>query len=255
MSLEGILADFSIVEILQLLQIGKKTGVLKFKEGEFEGVIAFDEGLVYYAESSGEKGTIADRLIRERKISSKSIRQAQGLLKIKKDEEKSLADVLIENKFVDARDLELSVKNVIIDAIFDIGLHKEAQFVFFQNEKHEDELAFLRLTSEEIGGELVRREKTWEAIKKKVPDLESVYVLSPEAADEASEIRLRPLEWKVICLLDGESTLQEICKRLEISPFKAGKIVYGLLAAGLIKPHSVDGYVADEYFVETGSEG
>lgn len=255
MSLEGVLADFSIVEILQLIQIGKKTGILKFKEGEFEGTIAFEEGLVYFAESSGEKGTIADRLIRERKISSRSLRQAQGLLKIKKDEEKSLTDVLIENKFVEAKDLELSVKNVIVDAIFDIGLHKDAQFVFFQNEKHEDELAFVRLDSGEIEGELVRREKTWQAIKKKVPDFDSIYVLSPEAANEASEIRLRPLEWKVICLLNGDYTLEEVCKNLQISPFKVGKIVYGLLAAGLIKPHSVDEYVAGEYFVETGSEG
>lgn len=55
MSLEGVLADFSIVEILQLIQIGKKTGILKFKEGEFEGTIAFEEGLVYFAESSRKR--------------------------------------------------------------------------------------------------------------------------------------------------------------------------------------------------------
>lgn len=249
MSLEGSLTDFSISEVIQLFFIGKKTGVVKFKAGDFHGLIAFENGLVYYSESSNEKGSISERLVKERKISSRSLRQAQGLLKITKGE-KSLFDILVENNFIEKSELEVGIKNVILDAIFDIGLHEDAQFVFLQEEKKQDEFAIVRMSEEEIKNELIRRQKTWEAIQKKISITDSVFVLSSEAADKASEIRLKPLEWKIICLINGENTLMDICRVLEISPYKAGKTAYGLLAAGLIQPLKVNEYVAKEYFSE-----
>ncbi|MCX7832179.1 MAG: DUF4388 domain-containing protein [Actinobacteria bacterium] len=249
MSIEGSLTDFSISEVIQLFSIGKKTGLVKFKAGDFSGLIAFESGLVYYSESSNEKGSISERLVKERKISSRSLRQAQGLLKITKGE-KSLLDILVENHFIEKSELEISIKNIIIDAIFDIGLNDNAQFVFSQEEKKQDEFAVVRISQEEIENELIRRQKTWEAIQKKITDTNSVFVLSPEAADRASEIRLKPLEWKILCLLNGENTLKDIYRILEISPYKAGKTAYGLLAAGLIQPLRVSDYVAEEYFSE-----
>lgn len=255
MSLEGVLADFSIQEIVQLFSISKKTGVVKFRENQFFGEVAFENGLVYFAQSSSESGSIAERLVRERKLSAKSLRQAQGLLKIKKDENKTLFDILIENNFIDKKDLELGIKNAIMDAIFEIGQHTESQFVFFQDEKIEDELAIAKLDYDEIESELMRRQKTWEAILKKIPDFSAVYTLSPEAAERASEIRLKPLEWKVLCYMNGENTLNQICELLGISAFKAGKTVYGLLAAGLIQPLEVSDYIAEEYFAESSGEG
>lgn len=255
MSLEGVLTDFSITEVVQLFSIGKKTGVVKFKLGDFSGLIAFENGLVYFASSSSESGSIAERLVRERKISLKALRQAQGFLKISKEENKNLASVLVESGLVDKKELELSIKSVIVDAIFDIGMHKEAQFVFFQDETVSDELAVLRLTSSEIEEELKRREKTWETIQKKISDLNEVYVLSAEAADKASEIRLKPLEWKILCCLNGEATVQDVCRELKISVYKAGKTLYGLLLAGLIQPLKVSDYVAEEYFYESKEGG
>ena len=76
--------------------------------------------------------------------------------------------------------------------------------------------------------------------------------MTPEAADNAAEIRLRPLEWKVLCLLSENTTAKEIAKRLGISEFKVGKTLYGLLSAGLIRQADVEGYVAEEYFEEEG---
>jgi hypothetical protein len=249
MSLEGALKDFSIREVLQLFAIGKKTGLVKFKHNDFYGLIAFRLGEVYYAESTSESGSISERLVKEKKISAKALRQAQGLLKINK-ENKTLIEILTSGNFIDKSSLELAIKNIIIDAIFDIGLHTEAQFVFSQNEEHKDEFAVVSLEYDEIVKELVRREKTWEAIKKKIPDFEQVYQLAPDAADRAAEIRLKPIEWRIICLLNGENNLVDIARELGLSYYKLGKTIYGLLSAGLIKEGVERSYVTEEYFAD-----
>jgi len=253
MSLEGALKDFSIQEVIQLFAIGKKTGVVKFKQNDFQGLIAFRSGQVYYAESTAESGSLAERLVKEKKISAKALRQAQGLLKINK-EGKSLVNILTSNNFIDRTSLELAVKNAVVDAIFDIGLHDEAQFVFSQNEEVEDEFAIVSLEYEELAKELIRREKTWEAIRKKVPDFEKVYQLASEAADRAAEIRLKPIEWKIICLLNGENSLFDVARELGLSSYKLGKTIYGLLSAGLIKEAGGESYVAEEYFSDVFGE-
>lgn len=252
MTLEGSLADFTIAEVIQLLSIGKKTGLLLFKSAEFEGQIAFKNGQVYFASSSSESGTLAERLIRERKISSKHYRQALGLKKITRDTEKSktIVDILIEEKYISEKELETAVKSLVIDAIFDVSLHRECQFYFDSGKEIQDEFARYLMDAEEIAAELVRREKTWEAIRKKIDSLDVIYVMEPEAADRAAEIRLRPVEWKVLCMLSGEVTAAEIGRKLKMSEYKLGKILYGLLTAGLIKVQSEESYVANEYFSE-----
>lgn len=252
MSLEGNLVDFSIQEVIQLFTIGKKTGVIKFKHGNFEGRIALVDGLVYFAESSFESGSLSERLVRERKITEKAIRQAQGLKKINKDKNSSIVKILISGNYIDEQSLKLAIKNLLVDAIFDIGLNRDCLFVFEPDETIEDEFAILKLDSSEIESELIRRNKTWEAIVKKIPDFNAVYVLDYKAAEQAAEIRLKPVEWKIICLLNGENTAATVAEALNLSRYKVGKSLYGLLSAGLIRPLEVSGYVAEEYFAEEG---
>lgn len=252
MSLEGNLSDFSIADVIQLISIGKKTGCVEFNDDEFSGRIFFDKGEVYFAESSNESGSLSERLVRERKITQKALRQAAGLAKITKDDNKSIVNILLSNNYISPTELELSVKSLIIDAIFDISLHKNLNFRFKQDEKITDDFAVFKLTASEIISELTRREKTWEAILKKIPDPDQKFVMEPNAADLASEIRLKPIEWKILCYLNGENSVRDIAKDLKISIYKIGKYLYGLIAAGLIKPSEVSDYVAQEYFAEAG---
>jgi aminopeptidase-like protein len=143
-------------------------------------------------------------------------------------------------------------KSLIADAIFDIGLHKDCNFRFKQDERITDEFAIVKMTASEIVSELVRREKTWEAILKKIPDFDQKFVMEPGAADLASEIRLKPIEWKILCYLNGENSVRDISRDLKISVYKIGKYLYGLIAAGLVKTSNMSEYVAQEYFSEVG---
>jgi hypothetical protein len=110
MSLEGNLSDFSISDVIQLIAIGKKTGCVDFSDDKFSGRIYFESGEVYFAESSNESGSLSERLVRERKITQKALRQAAGLARITKDENKSIVDILLNGNYITASELEMSVQ-------------------------------------------------------------------------------------------------------------------------------------------------
>lgn len=251
MSLEGNLKDFSLLEVIKLLSMGKKTGSLKIKFGNFEGKIWVRDGLVIFAESPYEKGAISSRLVKDRKLSEKQLRQALGLKKIQKASEKKLGEILVSEKYIDEKQLEDAVKSQIMDSIFEIYLWKDGNFELVPDDEVNDELAIYPLAWDEIENEIVRMEKTWEAVTKKIHEFDVVFVMSLEAADRASEIRLKPIEWKILCFLDGTTSAREIGDKLGLSDFKLRKALYGLFSVGLIAAKGateVEEMIAKEYF-------
>lgn len=74
MELSGNLSDFALTDILQILSLSRKTGVLSIEGQEFTGKIILEDGRITHASMfPGE--SLADRLVRERKISSDVLKQ------------------------------------------------------------------------------------------------------------------------------------------------------------------------------------
>lgn len=248
MSLEGNIKDFSLIEVIKLLGFSKKSGCLSVRKDPLEGKIWVLNGQVTYAESPNENGPLSTRLIRERRLSEKQLRQALGLQKIQKDRSKTLAQILTGEKYIDEKQLEISIKTLIVDSIFEIYLWQEGDFVLLNENEINDDLAVFPLIPEEVEADIIRRNKTWESVVEKIPNFDVVFEMSLSAAEKAAEIRLKPLEWKVLCLLDGEITARKVGEKLKISDYKLGRTLYGLYSVGLIEIPQVGDAVAEEYF-------
>ncbi|MEW6208511.1 MAG: DUF4388 domain-containing protein, partial [Acidobacteriota bacterium] len=80
MELTGNLSDFALTDILQILALSRKTGVLSLEGADFQGKIFIEDGRVTFASlAPGE--TLADRLVREQKITTsvmKSLNEVAG---------------------------------------------------------------------------------------------------------------------------------------------------------------------------------
>lgn len=74
MELSGNLSDFALTDILQILSLSRKTGILSIEGQEFTGKIILEDGRITHASMfPGE--SLAERLVRERKISPDVLRQ------------------------------------------------------------------------------------------------------------------------------------------------------------------------------------
>src|SRR3989304_2309661 len=99
MSLEGHLSDFSLPDILQIVHLSKKSGVLNLENSSSNGRVVFHDGQILYASLQG-KERLGERLIREGMIRENDLETA---LRIQKDRKvyEPLGAILTENKFIE----------------------------------------------------------------------------------------------------------------------------------------------------------
>jgi len=76
MGLEGYLEDLGISEILQIISLSKKSGILTLKSRQGEGQICFVEGQVVRAVSSEFPETLGDVLCQEGLVTDEQVQQA-----------------------------------------------------------------------------------------------------------------------------------------------------------------------------------
>jgi hypothetical protein len=82
--------------------------------------------------------------------------------------------------------------------------------------------------------EAARRLDEWRVLSKKIPstDLIPEFVL---LENREGQINLNTMEWLILSKIDGHRSIKNIAGGSGLSPFDVSKILYGLIAAGLIK--------------------
>src|SRR5918997_2110527 len=95
MALEGRLKEFHIQDVLQLLDLGRKTGVLRVTSElrQTSASISFDRGGVIAATLGKNPQRFGARLVRMSKISAKDLDRALALQE--KGDSRRLGDILV----------------------------------------------------------------------------------------------------------------------------------------------------------------
>jgi hypothetical protein len=82
--------------------------------------------------------------------------------------------------------------------------------------------------------EAARRLDEWRVLSKKIPSTE----MTPEFVvleNREGQINLNTSEWLILSKIDGARTIKQIAQASGLSVFDAAKILYGLIATGLIR--------------------
>jgi tetratricopeptide (TPR) repeat protein len=107
--------------------------------------------------------------------------------------------------------------------------------------------ALVNISTEALLMEGARRIDEWSRIADKVPNLTVVPMLAASSEANAGQLDLRPNEWEVLGTIDGVRNIRDLSNALARSEFDVAKIVYGLLATGVIelrRPERTSGAVA-----------
>lgn len=82
--------------------------------------------------------------------------------------------------------------------------------------------------------EAARRLDEWRVLSKKIPSVD----LIPEFVileNREGQINLNTMEWLLLSKIDGQRSVRGISKAAKLSVFDAAKLLYGLVATGLIR--------------------
>jgi tetratricopeptide (TPR) repeat protein len=235
MAIEGPLQELSIQDVLQLLDLAHKTGVLTIRSESLddEAIVHFSKGAIVFAVRRRSTRRLGQLMIRAGKLTQRELDSALELQR--RDPTRRLAEVLLEMGSITEEELERQLRFQMEETIYEVMAWDEGYFKFEERAEVASNRLLARVRVESLLMEGARRIDEWTRLESKIPGTEAIPSLAPTKEGEASPLELRPEEWEVLAEIDGERDLGQIAADLGRSSFDIARTIYGLVSMGVVQ--------------------
>ena len=241
MALKGHLRDFSTTQLLNLVNLARKTGTLTIDTREAQVRLCFKEGKLIYSALNGQGTSLALVLHRAGKITEEQARMIQTQASTKSDKELGL--LLMNAGYVSQADIVQSVRTHILSNVYPLFTWSEGTFRFESNKLPFKDRITIPIDLESVIMEGSRRMKEWERLQEELPHLDVALKFADRPDVNLRNINLSVEEWRVVSFINPRNTVRQIAQYNNLSDFQIRKIVYGLLQAGLVELIQPEGVV------------
>lgn len=232
MALKGNLSDFTTTQLLNLINLARKTGTLVI-QGQDTASMAFREGKLIYAYMGKGESNLAIVLHSAGKLSEEQSRIIQTRAPSTTD--RQLGYMLIQAGYVTQGDIIQSVRQYVLDIVYKLFTWADGQFRFDANVLPSSDRITIPIDLESVIMEGSRRLKEWEVLQDELPDLEIALKFTDRPDAKLHNVNLTVEEWRVVSFINPRNTIQQIARANNLSDFEIRRIVYGMLQAGLVE--------------------
>lgn len=233
MALKGNLRDFSLTQLLNLINLARKTGCLTLGGNQGSAKLYFRQGRMVYGIRDKQDNGLATMLLNANKISDEQARTIQERAQSRSDKEIGL--LLVNAGYISQKDILQSIRKHMLEVVYPLFTWEQGRFRFEPNELPSRQKITAPLELENIILEGSRRLREWEMLQEEIPDLNASLRFAKRPDTNLRKISLSAVEWRVISFIDPKNSIRQIAKRVGLSDFEIRKIVYGLLSAGLVE--------------------
>jgi hypothetical protein len=230
MALRGNLRDFTVTQLLNLINLAGKTGTLIVDGPAEQAYVSFREGKLAYARIGKEDGSLALVLHKANKINANQYRAIADRAGEMTDKELGL--LLINAGYVTQEDILLNLQAYFTDTIRKLFTWVEGFFRFENEMLPPEDRINVRLDLENIIIEGSRQLHELEQLQDEIPSLDMALKFTERPL---TNVNLSVEEWKVVKFVDPKNTMKQIASTNKLSELEIRKIVYGLLQAGLVE--------------------
>lgn len=241
MALKGNLQDFSTTQLLNLINLARKTGTLAIDTRDAQARLCFKEGKLIYATLDGQGEPLAIVLHSSGKITKDQSNTIQSKSSVKSDKE--LGVLLINAGYVSQADIVQSVRAYILNNIYPLFTWSEGTFRFESNVLPFEDRITIPIDLESVIMEGSRRLKEWERLQDELPNLDLALKFADRPDVQLRNINLNVQEWRAVSFINPRNSIRQIAQYNNLSDFQIRKIVYGLLQAGLVELIQPEGVV------------
>ncbi len=233
MALKGNLRDFTITQLLNLINVAQKTGTLVV-EGPSEKVfVSFREGKLAYAQVGQEDNSLVTILHRVNKLSvaqHRIIKERAGNMS-----DKELGLLLINASYITQQDILTSIQTHFTNIVNRLFTWVEGLFHFENDLLPPDDKITVRINLENIIIEGSRRLREWEQLQDEIPSLDMALKFADRPGTNLRNVNLSVEEWRVVSYINPKNTIRQIALATKKNDLEIRRIVYGLLQAGLVE--------------------
>lgn len=231
MALKGNLRDFSTTQLLNLINLARKTGKLAVDGSEKNAYLYFREGRLIHASTNSDDGHLTTMLFRTGRLSKEQADAVHSRSGSSSD--KVMGKYLMETKLVSRDDIVQGVKDYMLEIIYDLFTWGEGEFHFEQDSLPGNDRITVPLNLDNVILEGSRRIQEFDRLQDELPDLGRI---SLKITDKPlRDVKLTQDDWRVISHIHPRNTVKQIAQNNNMDEFQIRKIVYGMLQAGLVE--------------------
>jgi hypothetical protein len=233
MALKGNLRDFTITQLLNLINLAKKTGTLVIEGPGEIARVTFREGKLAYAQVGQEDNSLAAILLRSSKITNSQYRILKDRTSHMTDKELGL--LLINAGYVSQDDILKSIQLYCINAIRRLFTLAEGFFRFEQDQPLPEDKISVKIDLENLIIEGSRQLREWEQLQEEIPSLDMALKFTDRPGTNLRNINLSVEEWRVVSYVNPKNTMRQIARATRMNDLELRRVVYSLLQAGLVE--------------------
>jgi tetratricopeptide (TPR) repeat protein len=231
-TIQSSINELGLFDLFQVLYHSQKSGRLIITDTVQErgAHILFREGAVCFA-SIYDKSPKSIGIILEEwgvldEISAARIEEKSGKYK-------SLVDCLVGEGISSQNHLENFFAARVREVVYSVFKWENGDCRFIEEDLDEKREVLVLLNTENLILEGARRIVEWSNINNKVPSRHSVFKFCKET--EGQQLNLKPQEWEILSLIDGNRSVYEINEEVGGDLFSTSKLIYGLVVMGVIE--------------------
>lgn len=258
MPLQGNIRDFSTTQLLNLINLAKKTGTLTIYEGIKTGEkdamqqdkmapgaerarVAFKAGKLIFAALGTQDGSLVAVLNKAGKLTDEQARIIRE--RAKNTTDKALALLLINANYVSQKDVVNSIQQHTLDTVYNLLGWNQGPFRFEDESLPGSDRILVPIDLENVIIEGSRRIREMEQLMAHLPNLDMALKFPENPKEKFKGIHLSVEEWRVVSFVNPKNNIRQIAKANNMSEVEIRRIVYGLEQAGLVelvKPPSAE---------------
>lgn len=258
MALQGTIRDFGLADILQLIGIQRKTGLLTLDSFDDTVTVKFLEGAVVGADTRQRnlEDLLGSVLVRTGRITDAQLKEA---LRIQKSTLQRLGYILVRQNFVSEEDLQDALRIQVTQIVYRLFRWRDGKYHFVPTDQMEyDAEHFQPISAETILMEGARMIDEWPILERRIKspklvfrkteagaaldvpiasllDADIDFGFQKDAGSESPAIKLSPEERDVLHMVDGTSTVQDLVDTSPLGEFDVYRVLYELISRSLIE--------------------
>lgn len=242
MALKGNLRDFSLHQLLNLINLAHKTGALTIQPEPVKSgsnghaapvVLYFREGRLIHATFEGKPARLTDVLVQVGRLTPQQAQTVRERSRV--DSDKELGLLLIHNGYLSQSDIIQGVRGYLLETVYKLFAWNAGGFRFEPNVLPPEERITVPLSLENVILEGNRRQQEGERLRDEIPDLDVPLRFAERPGTNLRDISLTHEEWKVVPFINSRNTIKQIGESVRMDDFQIRRVVYRLKHNGLIE--------------------
>ena len=229
--LRGSLGSFKLADVLTFLSMSRKSGTLVLLSDARRASIVFVNGTVVYAASNQEKLRLSAILLRKRKIAREQFEAIDALMT---RDAGRFGSIAIQQGVLSEEQLREFLKIQVAEVLYDAFVWAAGEFGFAEQLELPEYAVTVTVDLPNLIMEGARRIEEWEHCLQLLPDSSAVYRVV--AAPRDDRVTLTADEWRILFMIDGKRTLDDLVRDGQDDALSVYRVVYGLAANQLIEP-------------------